>query len=122
MEQKVNSHPQVGTQVDSALRQIIVTFAYFFFAGNLGSNESKEDKKDGEDTSDEDNTYEEFESEEQLNAENQAPPRVNYTHYLCKTENCSKFYTICTCMLKPLYNCACIYFKKVLNYINHIGD
>ena len=27
---KVNGHPQVGTQVNSSLRHLIVTFSYFF--------------------------------------------------------------------------------------------
>ena len=88
---------QVRTQVDSALRQMIVIFSDLF-TGKLGSNDTFADK---DDKGDEDVTYEEFEPDE-LSAENQAPLTVEYTHYLCKTENCSKFYTIHTLCCKSI--------------------
>ena len=70
---------------------MIVTFSYFF-AWNLDLNDEETE------TATDDDLYEPFENEtdEQLSAENQATSKVDYTNYLCKTQNCSKFYTICT--------------------------
>ena len=70
---------------------MIVTLSYFF-AWNLGSNYV------GTETT---TIYEEFEPDEQLSAENQASQKVNYTHYLCKTENCGKFYTNVEILVHP---------------------
>ena len=62
------------------------------FAWNLGSNDEETE------TATDDDLYEPFENEtdEQLSAEKEATSKVDYTNYLCKTQNCSKFYTICT--------------------------
>ena len=83
---------------------MIVTFSYFF-AWNLGSNDEETE------TATDDDLYEPFENEtdEQLSAEKEATSKVDYTNYLCKTQNCSKFYT--TFILK-FFACTC--FEKVL--------
>ena len=70
---------------------MIVTLSYFF-AQNLWSNYV------GTET---ETIYDEFEPDEELSAENQALPKVNYTHYLCKTENCGKFYTNVEILVHP---------------------
>ena len=68
---------------------MIVTFSYFF-AWNLDSNDVETE------TATDNGSYDEFETEKQLSAEKEATSKVDYTNYLCKTQNCSKFYTICT--------------------------
>ena len=92
---------------------MIVTFSYFF-AWNLGSNDEETE------TATDDGSYEPFETDEQLSAENQAPSGVNYnyTHYLCKTENCSKSYTNVEILVHPHISKKYI----LLKYINLIGD
>ena len=81
---------------------MIVTFSYFF-AWNLDSNDVETE------TATDDGSYDEFETEEQLSAEKEATSKVDYTNYLCKTQNCSKFYT--TFILK-FFACTC--FENVL--------